>query len=65
MIANELEDLGAPDVPLLLVLAHVLRQQRRILSLTLWCPRLLPPPMIRGTVVIGDAILEERAKLLS
>src|SRR5262245_49155214 len=65
MIPNELEDLGAPDMSLLLVLTHMLRQQRRILGLALGCPRLLLPPVIGSAVVIGDAILEQRAELLS
>lgn len=65
MIANELEDLGAPDMSLLLALAHVLGQQRRVLGLALRCPRLLTRPVIGSAVMVGDAILEQRTKLLS
>src|SRR5262245_15487993 len=43
----------------------MLRQQPRVLGMALGCPRLLLPPVIGSAVVVGDAILEQRAKLLS
>jgi hypothetical protein len=61
VVTDKRQHLGAPEMPLFLVLAHVLRQQRCVLGLILRGPSLFMRPSGGALLVILDPGVQQES----